>query len=139
LVLLLASAAVLGSGAPATGTDSGKFVRSVVDVSDHSSSNGDPRKEAFAACPIGTVVIGGGAEVHGGEGIVLRTNSPAANDSWRAAAFDPGSKGPDWLVEAHAVCARADGAVVIQGPQGAPGDQGKPGDDGKDQECPCGD
>jgi len=62
-------------------------------------------KAAFAACPAGTHVVGGGARVEASgpdpHGILIESD-PVAN-GWRAAGIDT-TKDRAWGVAAYAIC-----------------------------------
>jgi len=76
-----------------------------------SRSDTVPRKSAFAHCPAGTTVIGGGAQILYASGmsgpVALKQSVPSAKkDGWAATAesMDPGFSGA-WFITAYALCA----------------------------------
>jgi len=82
-----------------------------VDFSSH--SNDTPRKNAFAQCPAGKLVVGGGAQVFiagGASGVValLKKSQPSdAMDGWAATAeaIDGSHVGMNWFLTSYALCA----------------------------------
>jgi hypothetical protein len=81
-------------------------------VSISSHSNSDRHKHAFAPCPTGKKVVGGGAQVFiandpaADAPIGIMTSFPSAMlDGWAASAQEMVDTDVDWFVTAYALCA----------------------------------
>ncbi|MFI5394183.1 MAG: hypothetical protein ACHQ9S_01505 [Candidatus Binatia bacterium] len=78
-----------------------------------SAKNTEMRKNAFAKCPEGTHVVGGGAQVFiSGQGMVvgpiaLKKSFPSEHmDGWAATAEAMAQTEESWFVSAYALCAK---------------------------------
>jgi hypothetical protein len=61
----------------------------------------------LAACPAGTRVIGGGAEVEGSRNVALIESAPTGTTGWTAIAAQQGGGSVSWRLVVHAICAKA--------------------------------
>ena len=87
----------------------------LVRVEFSSASSADSHKNAFAKCPDGTEVVGGGAQVFmNGQGVVngpiaIKKSFPDEKlDGWAATAEAMGAipAGQTWFLDAYALCAK---------------------------------
>jgi hypothetical protein len=70
-----------------------------------SPNNSDTTKSVSATCPVGTQVIGGGANVFPSlDGVALRRSYPSVN-RWIVEAQEVNAVAGDWEVAAYAICA----------------------------------
>jgi hypothetical protein len=76
-------------------------------VSAESASNSTTSKEAAAACPTGTRILGGGGFIEGGDRRVSfhRLQASGSLDTFFAAAIEAGNYLNNWSVHAYALCA----------------------------------
>lgn len=72
--------------------------------------NSDGRKEAYAWCPTGTAVVGGGYTITGDvdvwKKVAVHSNGPSGDRGWSVSAIESEPVSYDWKVHASAVCAR---------------------------------
>jgi len=85
-------------------------IRGLQRVDFSSSANSDSPKKAFAKCPAGRKVIGGGAKVFiagtPSAPVALMANFPSDTlDGWAATAEEMGATDAKWFVTAFALCA----------------------------------
>ena len=75
-------------------------------VSASSAINSNGLKSITATCPAGKLPIGGGANVNGAvSGVALFVSAPTIG-GWQAIAQEVVANNGNWIVSAHAICAK---------------------------------
>jgi hypothetical protein len=109
-LLLAVAAAQLAAVTPASA------IGGLVLVSAESASNSTASKEASAACPAGTRILGGGGFIEGGDRRVSfhRLQSSGSLDTFFAGATEAGNFTENWSVHAYALCANQPAGLEYQ-------------------------
>ena len=94
-------------GAPGTNGTDGLAVAGLVRIQQNSAFDFVATKSAFASCPVGTKVLGGGyLHFFGGPTGLIRTNAPTLSlDGWVVSGTV--LTGASWSISAFALCANA--------------------------------